>query len=82
MEKFIQYLRQTFAEVKSKLPNDKQSKVSTLREKALNLIISEGLPNSKDELWRHFPIEKQISSSYDIQLDADPYQPVERLFEF
>lgn len=81
MEKFIQYLRQTFAEVKSKLPNDKQSKVSTLREKALNLIISEGLPNSKDELWRHFPIEKQISSSYDIQLDADPYQPVEQYFK-
>ena len=48
MEKFIQYLRQTFAEVKSKLPNDKQSKVSTLREKALNLIISEGLPNYTD----------------------------------
>ena len=81
MEKFIQYLQRTFAEVKSKLPDDAQSKVSALREKALNLIVSEGLPNSKEELWRHFPIEKQVSSSYDIQLEADPYQPVEEYFK-
>lgn len=81
MEKFIQYLQQTFAEVKSKLPDDEQSKVSAMREKALNQIISEGLPNSKDELWRHFPIEKQISSSYDIQWEANPYQPVEQYFK-
>lgn len=81
MENFIQYLQQKFAEVKSKLPNDNQAKVAALREEAMALIAAEGLPTSKDELWRHYPIEKQLSSSYDIQLEADPYQPVEEYFK-
>lgn len=81
MEKFIQYLQQKFAEVGSALPNDRHSKIVALRQKALKYIVMEGLPVSKDELWRHFPIEKQLSVQYDIQMEADPYQPVEQYFK-
>ena len=81
MEKFIQYLQQKFAEVGSILPNDSHSKVAALRHKAMDMIVTDGLPSSKDELWRHFPIEKYLSSQFDIQVEADPYQPVEQYFK-
>ena len=58
MKKFIEYLQQKFAEINSKLPNDKESKLTALREQALKAISAEGLPTSKDELWRHYPVEK------------------------
>ena len=81
MEKFIQYLQQKFAEVRSKLPNDHNSKVASFRQKALESIVSEGLPSSKDELWRHFPIEKHLPAQFEIQGEPDPYQPVEQYFK-
>ncbi|MBO4654762.1 MAG: Fe-S cluster assembly protein SufD [Bacteroidales bacterium] len=81
MEKFIQYLQQKFAEMGSKLPNDRHAKVAALRQKALDMIAAEGLPSSKDELWRHFPIEKQLPAQFDIKVEADPYQPVDQYFK-
>jgi Fe-S cluster assembly protein SufD len=81
MDKLIQYLQQTFAEIQSKLPNADQPQVAALRENAMRQIVSEGLPSSKDELWRHYPIEKKLAESYDIQLEADPYQPLEEYFK-
>ena len=81
MEKFIQYLQQKFAEINTKLPNDKESKLAALREQALKAISAEGLPTSKDELWRHYPVEKQLFSQYDIQVEADPYQPLDQYFK-
>lgn len=81
MKKFIEYLQQKFAEINSKLPNDKESKLTALREQALKAISAEGLPTSKDELWRHYPVEKQLFSQYDIQVEADPYQPLDQYFK-
>lgn len=81
MEKFIQYLQQKFAEINSKLPNDGESKLTALREQALKAVSAKGLPTSKDELWRHYPVEKQLFSQYDIQVEADPYQPVDQYFK-
>lgn len=81
MEKFIQYLQQKFAEVGAQLPNDRNSKIVALRQKAMEAIVSEGLPCSKDESWRHFPVEKQLPAQYDIKIEAEPYQPVEQYFK-
>ena len=81
MKKFIEYLQQKFAEINSKLPNDKESKVMALREQALKALANEGLPTSKDELWRHYPVEKQLFSQFDVQVEADPYQPLDQYFK-
>lgn len=81
MEKFIQYLQQKFAEISPVLPNDKESKLAGLREQALNAIIAEGLPTSKDELWRHYPVEKQLPSQFDVQVEPEPYQPLDQYFK-
>ena len=81
MEKFIQYLQQKYAEVGAQLPNDRNSEIVSLRRKAMEAIVSEGLPCSKDESWRHFPVEKQLPAQYDIKIEAEPYQPVEQYFK-
>ncbi|MCQ2286309.1 MAG: Fe-S cluster assembly protein SufD [Bacteroidales bacterium] len=81
MEKFIQYIQNKFAEIGSQLPGDRAGKVLKLRQLALQEILSEGLPTSKDELWRHYPIEKNLACDYDVQEKADPYKPVEEYFK-
>lgn len=81
MENFIHYIKAQFDTLATQLPNDKEGKISDLRQQALDVILSKGLPTSKDELWRHYPIEKNLECNYDIQSAADPYKPVEEYFK-
>ena len=81
MESFIQYIEKRFAETASQLPDDIVGRVKELRQKAAEAIRDKGLPSSKNELWRHYPIEKQLRNDYELQLAPDAYKPVGEYFK-
>lgn len=81
MESFIRFIDNKFAEVKSQLPCDAEGKINELRQKSWKTIQEKGLPTSKDELWRHYPIEKKLERNYEIQSQADTYKPVSEYFK-
>ncbi len=81
MEKFIQCIQKIYSEAASQWSGAADDKIMALRNNALQKIKEQGFPTSKEELWRHFPIEKKLRDDYELQFEADPYQPVDAYFK-
>ena len=63
MEKFIQCIQKIYSEAASQWSGAADDKIMALRNNALQKIKEQGFPTSKEELWRHFPIEKKLQIS-------------------
>lgn len=76
MQAFTQFVQQLFAERKQTF----SPSVEKIRTDAFNIFCQKELPSSKNENWRHFPLDKSVDGNYQVQNNPRSYVPLDDIF--
>lgn len=81
MKDFTTFIKEIFEKTSTRVPAEDNEKVSQWRGEGLRDFLKKGLPGKKEENWRHHPVGQLLEKEYHLQLQPDPYQPVENFFK-
>ncbi len=81
MKPFTRYIQQLFENCNAKLPFADNPQIQKVRSEASKVFFQKELPSKKLENWRHQPIDELVEDQYDIQLQPNPYRPVDEIFK-
>jgi len=81
MKPFTQFIQQLFEQSKQNLSNGKCLKIDEIRQNAMSVFLEKELPGKKLEGWQHSPLNDKVLNNYTLQLQPDPYRPLEEYFK-